>query len=102
MPAIARRLSDAAIDRIVALRYKGYSYETIAAITGVTPETVEKVIARSLDPYRPVEKQESNPRFSTENDSGPKLRCRCCGGLATRVCKSDPKKCVVCDIREGR
>jgi hypothetical protein len=101
MPAIARRLSDTAIDRIVALRYKGYSYETIAALTDVTAETVERVIARSLDPYRKVTKQECNPRFSTENDSGPKIRCRCCGNLATRVCKSDARKCVACDMRQN-
>ena len=101
MPAIARRLSDPAIDRIVNLRYKGYSYETIAALTDVSAETVERVIARSLDRYRKVTTQECNPRFSTENDSGPKIRCKSCGNLATRVCKSDARKCVACDMRQN-
>ena len=99
MPAIARRLSDQAVDRIVNLRYKGYSYERIAAITDVSAETVERVIARSLDPYRDVREEEANPRFSSDDDSSPKIRCRSCGSLVTRVCKSDAKKCVVCDMR---
>jgi IS30 family transposase len=99
MARTERALSDYEEYRIIQLRFRGYSNERIALTTKKSTQTVERAIERFLDPYRKVTKQECNPRFSTENDSGPKIRCRCCGNLATRVCKSDARKCVACDMR---
>jgi IS30 family transposase len=83
------------------LHRKGWSFAAIARHFGRCPNHTEKLIKEYNIPYRKVTKQECNPKFSTENDSGPKIRCRCCGNLATRVCKSDAKKCVACDMRQN-
>jgi len=83
------------------LRRQGWSWKDIAIHCGRDQKRTEYAVADYLCRYRKVTKQESNPKFSIENDSGPKIRCRCCGNLATRVCKSDARKCVACDMRQN-
>lgn len=81
------------------LHRKGWSFAAIARHFGRCPNHTEKIIKEFNLPHRDVRKDESNPKYSTQNDSGPKIRCKCCNNLATRVCKKDPAICVVCDMR---
>jgi hypothetical protein len=81
------------------LKRNGWTDKQIAIHFGRDLKRTQAAIIDNDSLYRDVTKQESNPRYSTENDSGPKIRCKSCGNLATRVCKSDAKKCVACDMR---
>lgn len=82
------------------LKRQGWTDRQIAVHFGRDLKRTQAAIETYSSPYRPVLKEECNPKFSSKNDSGPKLRCRCCGNLVTRVCKSDSRKCVVCDMRQ--
>lgn len=99
MARTERAIDDSEKRYMDKLRRAGWSWEEIAVKCGRDRRRTEEAVKDYNSLYRPVTKQESNPKFSVLNDSGPKIRCRCCGNLATRVCKSDPKKCVVCDMR---
>lgn len=82
------------------LRREGWSWKDIAIHCGRDQKRTEQAVADYLCRYREVRREDADLKYSVLNDSGPKLRCRCCGNLVTRVCKSDPRKCVVCDMRQ--